>query len=139
MTPHRCLIVDDHDQLRNLLCEWLKVIFPTVEFISASSGETALELVELHRPEVVLMDISLPGLNGVEATQRIKQHWPQTFVIIHTIHDDQAYHEHASLAGADVYISKSKTQAELVPALLKVFSIANDGEAANEDVVRKVQ
>ncbi len=88
MTALCCLIVDDHEQLRNLLSDWLEAIFPTVQFISAASGETALELVHRHQPDVVVMDIGLPGMSGIEATRRIKQAFPATFVVIHTIHDE---------------------------------------------------
>lgn len=122
-----CLIVDDHEVLRNLLCDWLQSVFSQIEFIGAPDGEAALELVRQRAPGVVVMDIGLPGMNGLEATRQIKQGYPQTFVIIHSIHNDQAYRSDAELAGADVYISKNKTQSDLVPALVKAFLPVTEG------------
>jgi DNA-binding NarL/FixJ family response regulator len=116
-----CIIVEDHDGVRNLLCDWLQAVFPAVVFLGTASGEEALRLVHAHEPSVVLMDLGLPGMNGIEATRQIKRAYPQTYVIIHTIYDDSAYREDAALAGANAYVPKSRAQTDLVPILGKVF------------------
>jgi DNA-binding NarL/FixJ family response regulator len=128
MNPIRCLIVDDHAQVRTMLCSWLESVFPGVAFVAAATGEAALELTRSCAPQVVLMDVSLPGMSGIEATRRIKDRRPETFIIIHTIHEDQAYRTDATTAGADAYVSKRKTQTELIPALETAFSaVGYDG------------
>ena len=123
-----CIIVDDHETLRSLLCDWLTTIFPNIKFTCVATGEAASDLAILIKPQVVLMDISLPGINGVEAARQIKNFLPETIVIIHTIHEDQAYREAAASVGVDGYITKSKTQIDLIPTLLKAFSsFASEG------------
>lgn len=122
-----CLIVDDHDQLRTVLCDWLKTIFPDIDFIAAADGESALDLIEQYHPKVVLMDIGLPGISGIETTRRIKTKAPEIIIIIHTIQTDQAYLDDAHLAGADIFISKNKTQNDLIPALNNFFSALGVG------------
>lgn len=117
-----CIIVDDHGSLRRLLVNWLETVFEDIEFLGATSGEEALVLARFCTPVVVIMDVGLPGISGIEATRKIKQGQPGTCVIIHTIHDDIAYREDAKAAGADFYITKSRTQADLIPVLFEVFS-----------------
>jgi DNA-binding NarL/FixJ family response regulator len=120
--PPTCIIVDDHTALRTLLMDWLGESFPNTHFLAASSGEEALEMAQRIKPDVMLMDVGLPGMNGIEVTRKIKQAHPETFIIIHTIHEDLAYRQDAASAGADIYITKSKTQTDLLPILLTVFS-----------------
>lgn len=120
-----CIIVDDHGSLRRLLVNWLETVFEDIQFLGADSGEEALALVRVSTPVVVIMDVGLPGISGIEATRQIKQTLPETCVIIHSIHDDIAYREDAKAAGADFYITKSRTQADLIPVLVEVFSRRN--------------
>lgn len=124
----KCLIIDDHDGLRSILFEWLKGMFPIVDFYQANSGEQAIQLAESLRPDIFLMDISLPGISGIEATRKIKNFLPDSFIIIHSIHGEQSYRDDAHNAGADLYITKSKTQSDLIPALLKVISSTGSRE-----------
>jgi two-component system invasion response regulator UvrY len=123
-----CIIVDDQVSLRSLLIEWLGTAFQDIKFLGAASGEEALVLVRSNIPVAVIMDVGLPGISGIEATRQIKQSLPETCVIIHTIHEDLAYREDAESAGADFYITKSRTQADLIPVLLEVFSRSADKE-----------
>lgn len=132
-----CLIVDDHERLRNLMSSWLKSLFPEVYFIDAASGEAALDLSNRYHPQVVLIDIGLPDMNGIEAARQIKHDLPQTFVIIHTIYDEQAYRLDAAEAGVDAFIVKSRSQSELIPVLSQVFSNRNHGK--NQELQTKKQ
>ena len=116
-----CIVVEDKEELRNLLNDWLQSSFPSVEFLESSNGEEAVQLALLYKPTIVLMDVSLPGISGITATRLIKRVLPQTKIIMHTIHDEKAYHADADAAGADGYITKSKTQTDLVPLLQKLF------------------
>jgi DNA-binding NarL/FixJ family response regulator len=117
-----CLIVDDHDDLRKTILDWLEFTFPEVNFIGSVSGEEAVTLARQLNPLVILMDVGLPGISGIEATRQIKKLNPDTFVIMHTIYDDQAHYTDAVSAGADAFILKSKTQVVLIPVLEKKFS-----------------
>lgn len=132
-----CLIVDDHERLRNLMSSWLKSLFPEVYFIDAASGEAALDLSSRYHPQVVLMDVGLPGMSGIEAARQIKNDSPQTFVIIHTIYDEQAYRLDAIEAGVDAFIVKSRSQSDLIPILSKAFAALNNSE--NEEITIKRQ
>jgi DNA-binding NarL/FixJ family response regulator len=111
------LIVEDYEMVRALLHEWLGTAFPDCRFQEAHSGEEAIALASASPPEVVLMDIGLTQMNGIEATRHIKAIAPQTQVVMLTIHEDDAYRADASAAGASAYVPKRKMQTELLPAL----------------------
>jgi DNA-binding NarL/FixJ family response regulator len=128
------LLVDDHDSVRRSLSRWLEKMFPSCLFLTATSGEQAVSVVRDTLPRVVIMDFGLPGMNGVEATRRIKAIVPATQVIILTIHNSVAYRVDAADAGASAYILKDEMQTQLVPVLeallvgedLKVSSLSVD-------------
>jgi CheY-like chemotaxis protein len=122
---HTILIVEDHDELRETLAEWLKSVFSDYTFLVAGSGETAIELAEAHQPAIVLMDIQLPGINGIEAIRRIKKISPQTQALILSVMNVSAYKEEAMAAGACAYINKQHMHAELIPALINLLPPQN--------------
>lgn len=126
-----CIIVDDHEKLRNIICEWLQLTFPEIEFLKSMTGEDAIMMAKLNNPLAVVMDIGLPGMNGIEATRKIKELCPGTFIVIHTIYSDKAYQNDAFSAGADIYITKNRTQAELIPALQTLFKAARVNPSGN--------
>jgi DNA-binding NarL/FixJ family response regulator len=111
------MIVEDYDRVRALLREWLGATFPNCKFLEAKSGEEAIALVNASPPEIVLMDIGMGQMNGIEATRHIKALAPQAHVVMLTIHEDSAYRADAAAAGACAYVSKRKMQKELLPAL----------------------
>jgi CheY-like chemotaxis protein len=117
------LIVEDHDELRETLLEWLKSVFSDCTFLVAGSGEKAIELAEVHQPAIVLMDIQLPGINGIEAIRRIKKISPQTQALILSVMNVSAYKEEAMAAGACAYINKQHMHVELIPVLNKLLSL----------------
>ena len=117
------LIVEDHDELRENLLEWLKSVFTACTFLVAGSGEKAVALADALHPVIVLMDIQLPGINGIEAIRRIKVISPQTQVLILSVMDAAAYKEEAMAAGACEYISKNHMHAELIPAIVKLLPL----------------
>jgi len=120
---HAILIVEDHDELRETLVEWLKSVFSNCTFLVAGSGEKAIELAEAHQPAIVLMDIQLPGINGIEAIRRIKKISPQTQALILSVMNVSAYRDEALAAGACAYINKQHMHVELIPALNKLLSL----------------
>jgi DNA-binding NarL/FixJ family response regulator len=117
MSKIRTLLVDDHllvrASLRSLLGD-----FDDVQVVGeASDGRQALELVGEHRPELVLMDISMPGLNGLEATQRLAKEHPQVRVIVLSMHTSEHHVLQALRAGARGYVLKGATPRELELAI----------------------
>ncbi len=104
-----------------------------MDFFDTTSAEGAVQLAILYKPTVMLMAVGLPGINGITAARWIKQVLPQIKIIIHTIHDEKAYHADADSAGADGYITKSKTQTDLLPLLQEIFEgCANQEETPFE-------
>lgn len=113
----RILIVDDHDALRLSLRDWLTAEFPQCRILEAISAEDALALVRKTPPDIVVMDISLPGMEGIEAAWRMKHSVPGVKVVMLTIHEETVYRTNAIVAGADAYVPKRKMQTELLPIL----------------------
>jgi two-component system invasion response regulator UvrY len=111
------LIVEDHAAVRKSLCDWLRVMLPDCEFVEAQSGEEAMSLTDAQPPDLVLMDIGLPGMTGIEATRRIKAIAPKTLVVILSIHEEEAYQLDAATAGASAFVSKRTMQTKLVPVI----------------------
>jgi len=116
------LIVEDHDAVRRSLREWLSVEFPRFRFIEAASGEAAVALAQAEMPCIVVMDVGLPQMSGIEATRHIKANLPATQVVILTILEDEAYRVDAADAGVCAYVPKRTMQNELVPALTALLS-----------------
>jgi len=116
------LVVEDHDLLRASLRDWLSLTLPDCALIEAKSGEEAVALARAKNPDVVLMDIGLPQMNGIEATRRIKAVAPQARVVMLTIHEAPQYQAAAIAAGASAYIIKRRTHTELIPTLRMLLS-----------------
>lgn len=125
MPSIRVLIVDDHKLVR----EGLKAVLGQGEEIEvigeAGSGEDALEMFESLDPDVILMDISMPGLNGIQTTKLIKKQNPDTKVVILTMLDQEGSVYEAIKAGATGYMIKNTSSDELVRAIQAV----HDGKA----------
>ena len=120
MKPIRLLMADDHTLVRAGMRTLLQTL-PDVEVVAeASDGREALKLIEQHRPDVVLMDISMPQLNGLEATARVAKEFPQTRVIILSMHASEEYVLQALKAGAVGYLLKESDIAELELAIKSV-------------------
>jgi DNA-binding NarL/FixJ family response regulator len=111
------LIVDDSQKVRTSLCHWLKSVFPSCGIEEAKSGQEAIDSVVIHPPGIILMDIAMPGMNGIEATHRIKAISPETKVVMLTIYEDAQYQAAASGVGASSYVIKRKMHTELIPIL----------------------
>jgi len=115
------LIADDHGLVRSGLRRILQ--HGGVEVVGeAASGEEALARASETRPDVVLMDISMPGMNGLEAVSLLKRAHPEMAVIILTVEDDVAYLERSFDAGAAGYVLKDAADEELLAAIREVAS-----------------
>ena len=114
------MLADDHPIVRAGIRDALKEI-PGVEVVGeASDGREAIELVKSQHPDVVFMDISMPGLNGLEATERIVKAFPQVRVVILSRHDNEEYYWCALQVGASGYLLKKAAIAELKGAVERV-------------------
>ena len=112
----RVLVTDDRQTTRQGLRALLSLL-PEVETIAeAADGQQSVDFVAEHRPDVVLMDMQMPVMDGVEATRRIKEQWPMVRVIALTIHPQ--YRAKALAAGADVFLLKDGNPEALVGAIL---------------------
>jgi DNA-binding NarL/FixJ family response regulator len=120
--PARLLIADDHPLAR----EGLRAMLagePDLEVIAeATDGEEALELCRRLSPELVLMDVQMPRMDGLEATRAIKAERPATSILVVTTHESHDYLLEAMKAGAAGYVLKEATKAQLVDAVRKVLS-----------------
>jgi DNA-binding NarL/FixJ family response regulator len=118
------LIVDDIPQVRQGLATMLelatKKTLPKIKVIGeAQNGNEAIQQAQALHPDVILMDLEMPVVNGFQATQSIKTKDPSVFIIILTIHDDLATRQQATIAGADAFIAKSVPLDELVRSILE--------------------
>jgi NarL family two-component system response regulator LiaR len=114
----RVLIVDDQRPTRQGLRALLN-LFPHVEVVGeAADGCESLELVAQHQPDVVLMDLLMPVMDGLEATRCIKREWPDIRIVALTMHP--RYRAEALAAGVDVFLLKGSTTEALQEAILRV-------------------
>ena len=117
MTTIRVLLVDDTPQVRRdlrsmlTLCEGIEVVG------EAGNGQEAVEMTRTLKPDVVLMDLEMPALDGFEASTRIKRDRLSARVVALTIHDDEDSHRRASQAGIDAFIVKGAALEELLGAI----------------------
>jgi NarL family two-component system response regulator LiaR len=113
----RILIVDDHSMVRTGLATFIQVT-PDLELAGeARDGELAVSLCAQLQPDVVLMDLVMPRLDGVQATRRIRERWPQTQVIALTSFQEQELVQQALQAGAISYLLKDVSMGELAEAI----------------------
>jgi len=121
MHPTRILLADDHTLVRAGIRSLIESIDDVEVVAEAGDGREALELIAKHRPDVALLDIGMPGLNGLEVAKRTPQASPGTRIIILSMHADPAYVKKALRAGADGYLLKGASVAELPLALQAVM------------------
>ena len=114
------LIVDDHELVRTGIKRILEDTGEIRVVAEASTGEEALQLARQHEPDVVLMDVNMPGIGGLEATRKIIQSQPDLRVIVVTIHVDEPYPTRLLEAGASGYLTKGCAVGEIVDAIQSV-------------------
>lgn len=117
------VLIDDHKLFR----EGVKRILefePSFDVVAeGDDGSIAAKLVKENKPDVVLMDINMPTMNGVQATSDLVKYFPETSVIILSIHDDESYVTHALKTGAQGYLLKEMDSESLIEAI----KVVNDG------------
>ncbi|MGM0890098.1 MAG: response regulator [Bacillota bacterium] len=111
------IIIDDHQLFREGIKRILDCESSFDVVAEGDDGSEAMDLVETHKPDVVIMDINMPNMNGVEATKMLVNRYPKTKVIILTIHDDENYVQHALKTGAQGYLLKEMDADALINAV----------------------
>jgi len=121
MQKIRVLVVDDHPIVRDGICALLGITGDMEVVGEASNGSEALDKVRELEPDVVLMDISMPIMDGLEATRRIRRDFPRTRVLVLTQYDDKEYVFPIIEAGAAGFISKKAASSELASGIRSIY------------------
>ena len=122
MDEIRLVLVDDHELVRTSLKTFLETQSNFKVIGEADSGENALQVVKEKKPDVVVMDITMPGMDGLEATRLIKAHDAECKVLALTVHNDKQYLFEMLAAGATGYVTKNAAAEELVVAIQTVVN-----------------
>jgi len=120
MNDIRLLLVDDHDVVRVGLKSFLQTQAGLSVVAEAANGEQAIEQALLVKPDVILMDITMPEMDGLEATRRLRTLCPESLVLALTVHDDKQYFMQMLAAGASGYITKQSAADDLIAAIYTV-------------------
>lgn len=116
----RVVVVDDHVLISQGLIRILEMEDSISVVGQADNGKIALQVIGKLQPDVVLMDINMPEMNGIEATQHIRHRWPKVQVLALTIHDDEDYVSEMIRAGARGYLLKDSEPSKVVQAIQRV-------------------
>ncbi len=116
------LIADDHSMLRQGLKQILELESDIEVIAQASNGSEAIQLAKEHRPDVILMDINMPGINGLQAIKQIKDDKLSSRIIVLTIHEDREYLFKTLQMGAEGYVLKDAEPKVLIEAIRNVHS-----------------
>jgi DNA-binding NarL/FixJ family response regulator len=111
------LIVEDHEAVRRALCERIQASFSRFQIREAGTVDEAMKIVESERVDIVLMDIRLPGTDGVDGTRMVLERSPDTMVVMVSGYDDSSHRSAARKAGAKAFVSKRAISRELVPTI----------------------
>ena len=113
----KIVIIDDHQLFREGVKRILAMENNFDVVAEGDDGSTAMQLVEQHQPDVILMDINMPKVNGVEATRQLIESYPDVKVLILSIHDDETYVTHVLKTGASGYLLKEMDADSLIEAV----------------------
>jgi DNA-binding NarL/FixJ family response regulator len=118
----RILLADDHAIVRQGLRALLSNVHDIEVVAEAEDGREALEKAERHKPDVIIMDFAMPGLNGLEGTRRIANHLPSAKVLVLTMHNNEEYILQCLKAGAAGYLLKDAIADELIEAVRTIMT-----------------
>lgn len=142
--PLRILLADDHTIMRNGLRLLLERQSDFVVVAEAENGREAVELAVRESPDIVIMDIGMPVLNGIEAAKRISDVQPKTAVVVLSMHSDESYILRALKSGARGYLLKDSAEADLIGAVRavaagKAFFSPAVSKVLADDYIRQIQ
>lgn len=115
------LVVDDHAGVRKTVVTLVSTEYPHWRLLEAACAEDALTLCDAEQPDLIVLDIKLPGMDGFEATRRIKKTWPQMVVVMHSSSDMPIYRDASLAAGAAAFVGKGRNSRTLVPLLASLL------------------
>jgi two-component system response regulator DegU len=115
------LIADDHCMVRQGIKQIIELEEDIVVIAQASNGEEAVRLAAIHRPDIILMDINMPGTNGIDAIKVLKEKQNASKIIVLTIHEDREYLFKTLQMGAEGYVLKDAEPAVLIHAIRSVY------------------
>ncbi|MBZ5621048.1 MAG: response regulator transcription factor [Acidobacteriia bacterium] len=134
MKSIRILLADDHTVVRKGLRLLLENQPGFTVIADAADGMEAVALAEAHRPDVIVMDVAMPILNGIEATRQVVAKLPQTAIVILSMHSDEGYVLKALKAGARAYLLKDSAEHDLINAVKAV----SEGKAFFSPAISKM-
>ena len=111
------LVVDDHAGVRQTVMALVSTEFPHFRLLEAECAEDALTLCGAEQPDLIVLDITLPGMDGFEATRRIKAAWPAIVIVMHSSSDMPVYRDASLAAGAAAFVGKGRNSRTLVPII----------------------
>ena len=117
MNAIKLMLVDDHDVVRTGLRSFLETQPGLKVIAEANNGLEALEQAKKAQPDIVLMDVTMPDMDGMEATRQLKRLYPECQVLVLTVHSDKQYFMQMLAAGASGYLTKQAAADELVAAI----------------------
>ena len=122
MTGHslRVLVVEDNESVRRTICQLLQSQADIEIACEAVDGEDAIRKAREHLPDVVILDLTMPNMNGLEAAHTLKHEFPSMHVVIVSQHDSRGFQWAALAAGVSGYVVKSNAATDLLPELRKI-------------------
>ena len=116
---HKLLIVEDSTIFRTLLKETLQSRFPSMEILEAADGQEAMQKITSRLPDLIFMDVKLPGENGLDLTTKIKAKYPDVIDIVLTSYDTPEYREASVKAKANYFLAKGSSSKESILTLVE--------------------
>ena len=129
----KTMLVEDSTSFRQVVKNNLHDQFPSIDIIEAADGIEAFQKIDSHPPNLILMDITLPGENGLELTRKIKADYPGLIIIILTSHDSLEYREAAIRCKADYFLSKGSIATDEIFKLVKSIMLGKGFNADGSD------
>jgi two-component system secretion response regulator SsrB len=119
----KIIIIEDNELLRKFILEMLNRHFPNHDILSFTTGEDAIEEIPKAPVHIAVLDIHLPGINGLQIIHLLRKEWPDAFIIVYTNYDFREYRDGAIEFGANYFLSKEKNKPEELIQLIDSATI----------------